>query len=177
VKAKLGNYVKQERDVDLDIKRSIVNHREATKYKEQLEKEITRVLWESILNIDYGADAKSEQSIKPSPFLVKKWTGQESNYRNLSNVEYRVLVGVDGKQILSLSGSNNDESKQQAAIVAKWCNNTIENVLKADMDDKVIPIKNDIIEIENAVTALGRELDNLKLKPILLRTRCEICPT
>ncbi|MCJ7744321.1 MAG: hypothetical protein MUO99_07185 [Dehalococcoidales bacterium] len=177
VNTKLGNYVKLDKDIYLDIQRFIVNRSDATKYTERLAKEITRVLWEAILNYDYGADAKSVQSIKPSSFFVEKWAGQESNYRVLANIEYRVLVGVDGKQVLSLSGSNNDEVKKRAAIVAKWCNNTIENVLKADMDDKLIPIKNDIIEIENAITALGRHLDNLKLKPILLRTRCEICPT
>jgi hypothetical protein len=169
--------VKQDKDIDLDIRLSMVNRSDATKYTERLEKEITRVLWEAILNYVYGVDAKSVQSIKPSSFLVEKWAGQESNYRVGVDVEYRVLVGIGGKRIFSLSGTDNDEVKKRAVVVAKWCNNTIENVLKADMDDKLIPIKNDIIEIENAITALGRDLDNLKLKPILLRTRCEICPT
>ena len=60
--------------------------------------------------------------------------------------------------------------------VKKICNQTVYNLCKADQSAVVESLVNKVNTMKKAADELEEALETLKLRPLILRTRCDLCP-
>lgn len=80
------------------------------------------------------------------------------------------VVAVEKTDGLKFSDAKLGES------VKKICNQTVFNICKGEQADGIKSLVNEVNTMKKATEELEEALETLKLRPLILQTRCDLCP-
>lgn len=109
------------------------------------------------------------------------WRGMVAGNQEPINVVKGASAMMEGKVWLEFhSGDletrlflNDVELASEVLSVCSWANDNLRNGLKSDLVQR---LADDVCEMQGRARELQESLDELVLRPMILRTRCDLCP-
>lgn len=149
----VNDFVNQEREANL-----LRNIREASAEKDPVERMAEAVLgaiWQDILEDKLNQEGPRFEMVSKS---------KETSYAVYPKPKHR------GGVVLAFSG---DTSKRLAEKVTRICNLAANNLRRGKMAGS---LKDEVRTMKDATEKLREMLNPVRLTPIILRTRCDLCP-
>jgi len=149
----VNDFVNQEREANL-----LCNIREESVEKDPVERmaeAVLGVIWQDILEDELNQEGpRFEMVSRP----------KETSYVVYSKPPHR------GEVVLAFSG---DTSKRLAEKVTRICDLAANNLRRGEMAGS---LKDEVRTMKDATEKLREMLNPVRLTPIILRTRCDLCP-